>query len=553
MTARDVHPAREHFAARLGLVGEPTRRAIVVAAVVAGAVWTAVMLLRLFMGGAVGMGNNWDGDRLMCPLGLANDRPWDGNKQGHVYLTWVAQTRYDESCVAGGLGVRYFSSQQLVLWLAKVLNPMLDMPGALDLRTVGLLLTLAFGAVTALLVVLLPGPLSARFSVASAFGLIMCDSVFADFFISPYSEPAALIGLMLLCPALLLLWRRTHSTLSGIVLTTVVLLFIITAKPQLVSLLPVGLAALLWLPCVRRKSDQAHFRPSAKGPQRLGRWLAVRWPALVACAVLCGVTGAFSVTQPQRLSQQVWYNAVFAEMLPHSPDPAGDLKALGADPRLVPASTSRMGDSNSAVRTPYWEEFERNVTPGKILVHYLTHPARLVGMGGRGVQAMTHPTLEHYLGSYPPDSGQPPLTKERRVVVVTTIFDFFRSMPALVPLLWLCALGMGAVLASRTWARPSARAVGRMTVCVVLSLFLQFWLVMVTEGAADIYKHMIFTDYLTALCIPLSIFCLWLLIRRQHAERFEQVHEGTACTVPGGRKPLVRPAPSLTSAGRDCS
>ncbi|MEV7003986.1 hypothetical protein AB0N62_41045 [Streptomyces sp. NPDC093982] len=543
-------------AVRLQLIGEPSRRAVWVASAIAGTVWAGVMLLRLLLGGWVGVGNNWDGDRLFCPLGLANDRPWDASQLAYVYPTWVEHTRYDEPCTSEGWGERYYSSQQLVLWMAKGLTPLLGLSGALDVRAVGLLCTLAFGVVTALLVALLPGPLWLRLAMTVGFGLVMCDSAFAGFFISPYSEPGTLIGLMLLCPALLLLWRRPRSSLGGIVLTTAVMLFTLTTKTQMISLLPVAMLALLWLPSARQKNDDHQGNRSGGSHRthpmhRLRRWLVSRWPALIACALLCGVTAGFAATQPQRLNQQVWYTAVFVEMLPHSPDPLGDLKALGADGRLLSAMDSRMADGNSAARTPYWADYQRNVTPAKILLHYLSHPDRFIGKGARGVQAVTKPTLDNYLGSYPAGSGHLAYAKERRVVVVTTLFEFLQKAPALVPLMWLGTIILGALLATRTWARPLVRAVGRMTVCVVIALTLQFWLVMMTEGAGDIYKHMIPTGYLTAICIPLSAICFWLLYRRDYSAGPEQEQEWLKATVPSGRKPSTQSAPSLTNVSSE--
>jgi len=537
-------------AVRLRLVGEPSRRAVWTAATVMGIVWPAIMLLRLLLGGTVGIADNGDGVRLFCPLGLVNERPWDAPMSAHVYTTWISEPRYGEQCATPGWGERYYSSQQLVLMLAKPLTQLLGLPGALDLRAVGVLCALAFGAVIALLVVLLPGPLWLRLLTSCGFGLVMCDSAFAVYFISPFSEPMGLIGLMLFCTALLLLWRKPTATRGGIVLATVALIATMTAKPQFLGVLPVGVLALLWLPSVHTQGGRAQQRREHSRLQRLARWLAVRWPALIACAVLCGVAGAFTSVQVERLNRQVWYNAVFVEMLPHSPDPAGDLRALGAPTELISAIGSRLNSENSVARTPYWDEYIQNVTPGKIVFHTVTHPDRLISMGARGIQAMTHPTLYNYLGAYPPDSGHEPYSKERRVAVFTRIFEFFEPVPALIPLILLGTLILGAMLASRTWARPSARAVGRMTVCVVLSVFGLFWIAMLSEGASDINKHMIPCDYLTALCIPLAALCFWLLFRREHSVNPQPVQLG-ATAVPSGRSPSAHSAPPVegVSAG----
>ncbi|WP_369228686.1 hypothetical protein AB5J52_49735 (plasmid) [Streptomyces sp. R39] len=524
MTTSDVRAAVGRASVRLHLVGEPTRRAVRTAAATAGAVWTIVMLLRLLLGGVVGLGDDGNGDRLLCMFGVVGRHPWNAEPSAYVYPTWVPHTYYGEACGVKESGEPYYSSQMLVLGLAKKLTPLLGLPGALDLRASGILLALVFGVIIALLVALLPGPLWLRLMATAGFGLVMCDSAFASFFIAPYSEVAELVGFLLICPALLLLWRHPTSSVSGIVLTTAAVIFTMTAKTQMISVLPVAVLGLLWLPSVRRK-DKELATEDGKPRQPFKQWLAVRWPALIACVLLCGVAVGFTATQPKRLNQIVWYDAVFVEMLPHSPDPVGDLQALGADLRLVTAMNSRIFDVNSAARTPYWDDYKQNVTPAKIMMHLLKHPSRLVAMGARGVQGMTRPTL-HHIGSYPADSGHPPFAKERRIAVVTEIFEGFRVMPALIPLLWLGTTVLGAVLATRTWARQSARAVGGLTICVVVTLLMQFWMVVLTEGASDLHKHMIGADFLTALCIPLAALCFWLLYRREHAMAPRQPQAG---------------------------
>ncbi|MEU2718307.1 hypothetical protein [Streptomyces sp. NPDC007205] len=528
MTTYYARAALAKASVRRLAAGEPSRRAVRTAAAIAGVVWTVVMLLRLLLGGVVGMGDNGDADRLLCVFGVVSNHPWDAAPSAYVYPTWVPHTWYGETCGAVGSGEPYYSSQQLVLGLAKALTPVLGLPGALDLRAVGLLLASAFGVIIALLVVLLPGPVWLRLVATAGFGMVVCDAAFADFFISPFSEPAGLVSLLLLCPSLLLLWRRPTSSLGGIALTTVAVLFAMTSKPQLISLLPVTMLALLWRPSVQQKGKN----PANSGDgrqQRFTRWLALRWPALIACVLLCGVGAAFAASQPKRLNELVWYDAVFKEMLPHSLDPVGDLRALGADPRLISAMNTNMIDENSAATTPYWDDYKRNVTPAKIVLHSLENPSRVVAMGARGVQGMTRLNLE-YLGSYPAGSGHAPYAKEHRIAVVSEIFDSFNVMPALIPLLWLVTLALGAVLASRTWARNSARAVGRMTVCLVLALVLQFWTVVLTEGASELHKHMIFVDFLTALCMPLAALCLCLLFRREYAAIPEQTQREYAAS-----------------------
>ena len=79
-------------------------RHLIAAAVVTGVVWTGIVLARLFVGGAVGMGDQGDGRRLMCQLGVRNDAPFDANPSAFLYPTYVSHNWYGEACSADSAG-----------------------------------------------------------------------------------------------------------------------------------------------------------------------------------------------------------------------------------------------------------------------------------------------------------------------------------------------------------------------------------------------------------------------------------------------------------------
>ncbi|NUT43683.1 MAG: hypothetical protein HOV86_27200, partial [Thermoactinospora sp.] len=165
------------------------------AALLTGLAWAGIMLTRLFAGGAVGLADQGDGKRLLCTLGAGNLRPWDANMSIHLYPTWVPHTWYGETCGADGSGEAYRSTQLLLLRLAELVNGPLGLPGVIDLRALGVVCAVLVGVVVGLLVLVVPGRTITRVAFASTIGLVFADSAFAGFFISPYAEPAGLLGL----------------------------------------------------------------------------------------------------------------------------------------------------------------------------------------------------------------------------------------------------------------------------------------------------------------------------------------------------------------------
>ena len=64
----------------LGAVRAPVRLVCRHPAPGTGIVWGLITLARLFVGGAVGMADNYDGHRLMCQLGVA-PHPFPASQQ----------------------------------------------------------------------------------------------------------------------------------------------------------------------------------------------------------------------------------------------------------------------------------------------------------------------------------------------------------------------------------------------------------------------------------------------------------------------------------------
>lgn len=486
----------------------PGRRAmrptLAVIALLTGGGWGGIMAARLFVGGAVGMADNGDSRRLMCQLGVRALRPFNADATKYIYPVWVAHHWYGEACGADGSGEPYRSSELWLLSMAKHLTPFLGFSGTLDLRVVGVMACTLVGLAVALLVLVLPGPWWARVLLASGFGLAIGDSAVADYFVSPYSEPAALLGGLFIIVILLWIWRRGYTTWPGLILIALVGTFTMAAKTQSVALLPALALGILWLPHGTAARRPKASNPDASTRRRLVQVFCFRLPALFTCVALLVAAIVILEAAPKRFNQIDSYDEVFNEILVHSPNPAADLKVLGVDPNLAYAKGSNVLSSNSAATSPSYLQFRSHVTEALILEFYAAHPTRLLPVFGDGLHAMSV-WRENYLGSYQDGSGHRPGALEHRLSVFSWVFH---GAPSIVfVLLWITMLVLGLLTAWDRRIDERERALGRLAIVLAIASAFEFWSVMLGEGRSDLYKHIILTNELFAFGIVATVAC----------------------------------------------
>jgi hypothetical protein len=80
-----------------------------------------------------------------------------------------------------------------------------------------------------------------------------------------------------------------------------------------------------------------------------------------------------------------------------------------------------------------------------------------------------------------------------------------------VVLLTLLAILLCARLAITRSSR-GPQAVGVLGLFVALSMMAQFWVVMLTEGAQDLTKHLVFTNFLAGLLAVITVVASYLLL-----------------------------------------
>ncbi|MGH3491830.1 MAG: hypothetical protein ACRDRL_24095 [Sciscionella sp.] len=477
-----------------------------------GSLGTAFMLVRMFLPSPIGLADQGDGHRLLCQLGLRNAVPWNASPAQYVYFSWLPHRYFGETCGANGTSQPYFSSALGLMRIAGWVTHALGFPGGLDLRALAVLCSVLVGVGVSWTIVEMRGAMLPRLFTGLLLVVVLADSGIAPYFASPYSETVAIFGLLLLCPATLRLLRGRHHWMASMLSVVVIGAVVLTAKTQMLSFLP-GLLLLLLVKPASRHDDQGH-QADREGWLRTG--IARRAAVLIACAGLVALSASYLSSAPPRFAELDSYDQVFGTILPHSPNKAADLRFFGLDPSLATGSGSNILSPNSVAAKPAYLGFTAKVTPTRIAEFYLTHPTRLFGLAGQGLEGAATYRLSDYLATYPPNAGEPPGSVEHRVELLTGVFSVLRAAPGLLALLWLAALiGFGVATRRRS-------AAGVLGLALTIGILVQFWAVMLTEAAAELIKHMIIVDYATALLLPVGVMA-WLGRRNREPPAAEEV------------------------------
>lgn len=489
------------------------RRAVAVLAVLS----TTFLLVRMLGGGLVGMSDQGDGTRLLCQLGLAQDHPYNTSTRDYFHPVWLNHTWYGEDC--GADGEPYRSTQLWFAWVATRLTHLFTPVDGLDLRVMAVLFCVVVGCLVAGLAVLLVRGTGARLLVTAALLLVVGDGAFAGYFASAYSEPATFVGVLALLAAVLHHLRAEVVRAPHLLLVVAAALFTVTTKTQNAAFLPAVLLLLLLRPVgvVPGPPLPRRRRSWRDLPGRVRAGVALRVPALAAAAALVVGTGLYLQAQPQRFTTQNDYAAVFVEMLPHSPDPGADLRALGLPAAWTASSGVPIGAPGSAANSLAFADFDEHAGLGARLGVYARDPQRLLAMAGRGLEAVGVLRAD-YLYSYPVDAGRGPERQECRVCVLQTAWTTaFDGAPDVLLLVLALAVAACAVLAWAARHSPRARAAGGAGVFLAVGAAGQFWVALLTDGASDLIKHLVVADFCVALLFVTTVAAL-LAVREDARE-----------------------------------
>jgi hypothetical protein len=480
-----------------------------------------LFIARFLVPTPVGQADNHDGPRVLCILGVGPAT------QG--YSRWF-QYAYFEFVPSAGCHVsRYPSSQLVPLELARVLTWVTGLPGTLNLIALGVLTCAIASFGIASLATGLRLRLWAQLIVAAVAWLIMADAAFFDVYASPFSEPAALIGLLLVAAGVVYLGRGWSETVFGLALAGSGGFLAILAKEQYLTLaVPVCLTLVL----------ASAVRSGGRGLRRF-RTRQAR-AAIMVAALLVTMTAAYALwdrtsNYAAGLHREQAVDVVFSEIITADDDHArADLRALG-----LPASWARYAGTNSfghfSVRhDPLYPRYEAKLSDGTIAYFLLSHPRSIVSVGQRAA-IYAQQLRVTYLGNYAPSAGHRPGATESRVVVLTWLMH---RLPRQLGLLWyvplwtamaLIAIAALFVPRGRAWRRDGAVLVLCMTGCAVAAFIPAAYL----DGIST-SRHMVGMNMATALAFPISI-ALSISMMHQALTRARQRSQPSAaqCLSPG--------------------
>lgn len=459
---------------------------------------SSLFALRMLGGGLIGMSDQGDGHRLLCQLGLRQGNEYNTSTRDWFQPLWYDHTWYGEDC--GAVGEPYRSTQLFVAWVATRLTHALTGLDGLDLRFVALLSSVLVGALVAAIAVLAARRWVTRVLLAGALFVTTADGAFAGYFASAYSEPGSFTGLLALTAAVLALLRTPRVRVHHLLLVTAATALLIGAKTQNATVLAAVVPLLLLRPLAGRRTGAATASPASQVLRRL--------PALGLAAALVVGTGAYLQAQPDRFTTQNDYAAVFVEMLPHSPDPVGDLLSLDLPASMAGSSGVPIGAPGSAANSLDFVGFsERAGLPQRVLL-YLQAPQRLWPMMVRGVEGMGVLRAD-YVYSYPASAGHPQGAFECRVCVVQDLWKgLFGGKPALLIATYLLCVAVCGTITWTRWRQLATRAISGTALVLVVALTAQFWVVMLTEGTSDLVKHMAGANFTLALVVVLTLAAL---------------------------------------------
>ena len=488
-----------------------------------------LFIIRLLVPAPVGQADNRDGPRLMCGrgLGLGPVVP-----RGDPRYFRYAYFEYAPSHSCAHLRT-YPSSEVVPLELARVLTPVLRLPGTLNLIALAVLLCAGASIGIASLATGLRFRLWAQLLVAAILWLIMADAAFFDVYAGPFSEPAALIGLLLVAAGVVYLGRGWRATLCGLALAGSGGFLAIGSKEQyLILAVPICLTLVLASADreARRGGGLARFRTRQTG-------------AAVTVAALLAVMAAGywfwddTSRYAAHLHQEQAVNMIFEDIVNGHDNARADLRALG-----LPASWAKYaGDyyykSVSVGNDPLFPRYQARLTDGTIMRFLLTHPSRLISIGQQAAILAQQYRISS-LGDYPPSAGRPPGAVDSRVVVVTWLV---RRLPHRLGLLWLLPLwtAMAAVatvaLARRrdkAWHRDGAAAVLCLTGCAIVAFIPPAFF----DGISTT-RHMVGMNLGTALALAISIALTISMIRHGVARPQQRSRTPVAQAVPELAKP----------------
>jgi hypothetical protein len=380
-----------------------------------------------------------------------------------------------------------------------VLTPIFGLRGSLNMIAVGVLMCALASLGIASLVTGLRIRVWAQLVLAAIIWVIMADAPFFDTYAGPFSEPVALIGLLLVAAGVVYLGRGWRATVTGLILAgTGGFLAVVSKEQYLILVVPIAATVVL----------------ASAGP---GRWYRLRRFAtreaaaslLVAGLLLVLAAGYlgwdFTSNYGKRLHYIQAVDMIFTDIVTHRSSAPAQLRSLG-----LPVTWARYAGryywAPGSVRTsPDFSRYEGQLGTSTIARYLLTHPGSIVRIGQDAAEQAQR-VRDSALGDYPASAGHPPGAIESRVVAFTWLM---RRLPGQAGLLWYlplwCAMAAMAIVALARmrrlpWHRDAAVLVLCMTGCAVTAFIPPAYFAGISTT-----RHMVGMNLATVLALTVTV------------------------------------------------
>lgn len=481
LISRDRRPTDDSVAAEQPADLPGRVRAAVAAAVFA--VTTAIALAQLFLSGTVGLADNGDANRLVCPLGLKVGP--DSSQQGFEG-DYVAV----EPCPPGD-GFQYRTSWGPLLRLTYWVTRQVTGSDSFDMAVMAVVGAVLLGAGAAAFFLALPGRLGARWPLVALVVVAVSDIGFLTYFNSGYTDQGGFIGLVWVCAGVVgLVTRRTWPwflVAAGAVLFTAV------AKTALLSIIPaVALALLL---------SRRHWagRPVA------GRWGIRRLGVLMLAVglLLTAFVGQTARSQGYMLSKGNQFNLLFYTLLEESEDPRADLRDLD-----LPTALARFAGTSAWELTTPWgdediaEHEERIFSWGTYAGFFAAQPDRFLELVPRSFDAVSDARVG-YLANLPGEPGGDPPLADRP----SPVFSVLDLLPRGWPVPAISFLWLGAAVFGVRWARShdAGRAARGVLALLLTGYAVSQSLLALSDGFYELAKHNVHAAFATGLLLAVLL------------------------------------------------
>lgn len=452
----------------------------------------ALFLIRFLVPTPVGQADNRDGPRLMCgALGLNPVMPHHFPRFfEYAYFAYVPG-----NCSRAG----YLTSELGPLAIARLLTPILGLHGTLNLIALGVLMCVIASVAIASLATGIRVRPWAQLLIAAGLWLVVADSAFFDLFASPYSEPAAIVGLLLVAAGLVHLGRDRRASIRGLALAGTGGFLVVLAKEQYLFLaLPICLALVLASTTRAGGKGLARFRT----PQAMAAVVIAAALALSAAVYQeWNARSPYGVrTQPMRVVDTIFEHIVN----PGDKTKAADLRALGLPPSWAKYAGTYYWDSYSVRNDPLYPRYEPTLTDRHLASYFLTHPGQIINVGDQAANEGLRVQVTE-LGDFPPYAGKGKGAVDTRETVFSWVAQ---RLPPTLGLLWLvlgCLIMAGvALLALRRKRAPWHRDGAVLVLCMIGCVAIGFIPPAYFDGISTA-RHMAVMNLALALAFAMTV------------------------------------------------